>query len=311
MPEAIGVRDLTRRFGDFTAVDRVSFGVPQREIFGLLGPNGAGKTTVIKMLTGLLLPSSGGGMVAGFDLFTGSEEIKQRIGYMSQLFSLYGDLTVEENISLFGGLYGVRGRRLAERRDWVLEMAGLTNQRARMTAQLPLGWKQRLALGCAVLHQPAIVFLDEPTSGVDPISRRRFWDLIYTLAAEGTTALVTTHYMEEAEFCQRVGLMNRGQLIALDSPAALRAANPHPILELETSDVLRTVEALGQAPGVLEAVMFGRRVHATVEDAALGSRELASFLRARGITVQDIEPVSPSLEDVVVALIRSSGGVVD
>jgi ABC-2 type transport system ATP-binding protein len=221
---AASVRDLTRTFGDFTAVDRVSFEVATGEIFGFLGPNGAGKTTTIKMLTGLLAPTSGTGTVAGHDIRTDAEWIKRRIGYMSQLFSLYNDLTVEENIAFFGGLYEVQGARLEERREWVLEMAGLTDQRTRMTAELPLGWKQRLALGCAVLHEPPILFLDEPTSGVDPVARRAFWDLIYGFADRGTTIFVSTHNMEEAEYAHRLALMNRGRIIALDRPQALREA---------------------------------------------------------------------------------------
>lgn len=224
MSLAVEVRGLTRAFGDFVAVDHVTFDVPTGQIFGFLGPNGAGKTTTIKMLTGLLVPTDGDGQVAGCDIRADSEGIKQRIGYMSQRFSLYGDLTVEENISFFGGLYQVRGPRFDQRRDWALRMAGLTDRQNQMTAELPLGWKQRLALGCAVLHEPPILFLDEPTSGVDPISRRSFWELIYSLAADGTTVFVSTHYMEEAEYCHRLALMNRGRIIALDTPAALRQA---------------------------------------------------------------------------------------
>jgi ABC-2 type transport system ATP-binding protein len=308
---AILVRELTRRFGDFTAVDRVGFQVSRGEIFGLLGPNGAGKTTVIKMLTGLLLPTSGGGSVAGFDLEQDPEEIRRNIGYMSQLFSLYPDLTVDENITFLGGLYGVTGSRLAERRRWALAMAGLTDRARLMTGELPLGWKQRLALACALLHQPPVLFLDEPTSGVDPISRGRFWDLIASLAADGTTVLVSTHYMEEAEYCHRIGLMNRGRLIALDRPGALRDANPDPILELETPDLLAAVELLPRSPEVIEAVMFGRRVHVTVHDANRAQAALPPFLAAHEIRVLRLEPVRPSLEDVVVGLIRRAGGVLE
>ncbi|MEK6609994.1 MAG: ABC transporter ATP-binding protein, partial [Gemmatimonadota bacterium] len=201
------------------------------ECFGFLGPNGAGKTTTIKMLAGLLSPTGGTGVVAGHDVRTDSEWIKQRIGYMSQLFSLYNDLTVEENIAFFAGLYEVTGERLDARRDWVLAMSGLADQRHRMTAELPLGFKQRLALGCAMLHQPPILFLDEPTSGVDPAARRSFWELIYRLADGGTTVFVSTHYMEEAEYCHRVALMNRGKVIALDPPGALKAELGVPTLE--------------------------------------------------------------------------------
>jgi ABC-2 type transport system ATP-binding protein len=219
---AVSVDRLTRRFGDFTAVDAVTFDVARGEIFGFLGPNGAGKTTTIKMLTGLLSPSEGEGHVAGLDIVRERTGIRRRIGYMSQRFSLYPDLTVRENIDLFGGLYGVRGEALDERRRWILDMAELGDIPERLTAELPLGWKQRLALGCALIHQPPILFLDEPTSGVDPMARRRFWDLIDDLSAGGTTVFVSTHYMEEAEYCHRLALMNRGRLIALDTPEALR-----------------------------------------------------------------------------------------
>ncbi|MBI1722890.1 MAG: ABC transporter ATP-binding protein [Gemmatimonadetes bacterium] len=221
---AVRVRDLTRTFGDFTAVSHLSFDVATGEVFGFLGPNGAGKTTTIKMLTGLLAPTGGTGVVAGHDVRSDSEWIKRRIGYMSQAFSLYNDLTVEENIAFFSGLYEVTGQRFEDRRDWVLRMAGLADRRHRMTGELPLGFKQRLALGCAVLHQPPILFLDEPTSGVDPVARRGFWDLIYQLADGGTTIFVSTHYMEEAEYCHRLALMNRGRIIALDQPSALKAS---------------------------------------------------------------------------------------
>ncbi len=310
MTLAVEVRDLTRTFGDFIAVDHVTFDVPEGEIFGFLGPNGAGKTTTIKMLTGLLAPTSGGGRVAGFDLRAEAEAIKQRIGYMSQLFSLYADLTVEENIAFFAGLYGVTGSRFAERRDWALAMSGLGDYRRRLTGHLPLGFKQRLALGCAVLHQPPILFLDEPTSGVDPISRRNFWDLIYQFADEGTTVFVSTHYMEEAEYCHRLALMNRGRLIALDRPAALRARLTEPLLEIATDHGPAAAQALQHAPGVMEASMFGRAVHVLVEHADSAARELPAFLSARGVACHSITPVRPSLEDVFVSLVRREGGVV-
>jgi ABC-2 type transport system ATP-binding protein len=313
--DAITVDNLTRKFGDFTAVDSVTFSVKPGEIFGLLGPNGAGKTTVIRMLTGLLLPTSGGGQVAGADLLTGSEAIKLRIGYMSQLFSLYADLTVEENISFFAGLYGVAGERLEARRAAVLSMADLEGQRRTLTGQLPLGWKQRLALGCAVLHEPGILFLDEPTSGVDPVARRRFWTLIDGLARQGTTVVVSTHYLEEAEYCHRVGLMNRGRLIALDRPAAVRAADTEQLLELVTasrvSNVAGLVATLREAPGVEDAVLFGRRIHLSVHDAGAARTALPPWLGAHGIEVASLEQVAPSLEDAVVSLIRKAGGAVE
>ncbi len=303
---AVVVEELTRRFGTFVAVDRVSFDARRGEVFGFLGPNGAGKTTTIKMLCGLLQPTSGRGTVAGHDLATETEAIKRDIGYMSQLFSLYGDLTVEENIAFFAGLYGVPRARRAERRDWVLEMAGLGDHRNRLTAELSLGWKQRLALGTAVLHEPPILFLDEPTSGVDPISRRAFWDLIYSLAGGGTTVFVSTHYMEEAEYCNRLALMHRGRIIALDRPAGLRAAMPAPLLEIQADNGPRAVEALARAPGVIEVGLFGRAVHATVRDVGRARSELPRLLAARGITVRSLEVVEPSLEDVFVTLVHLS-----
>jgi ABC-2 type transport system ATP-binding protein len=307
---AVSVRDLTRRFGDFTAVDRVTFDVSEGEIFGFLGPNGAGKTTTIRMLTGLLVPTAGSGTVAGFDVRTESEAIKRSIGYMSQLFSLYADLTVDENIQLFGGLYGVTGERLERRRQVVLEMAGLTEHRHRLTGELPLGWKQRLALGTAVLHEPPLLFLDEPTSGVDPISRRSFWDLIYGLAAGGTTVFVSTHYMEEAEYCHRLALMNRGRIIALDRPAALRATMTEPLLAITADHGPAVAQALQGAPLVLEAAMFGRDVHVMVEDAAAAEESLPVLLASQGLPIRSIETVRPSLEDVFVALVHREGGAV-
>ncbi|HEV8582449.1 MAG TPA: ABC transporter ATP-binding protein [Thermoanaerobaculia bacterium] len=310
---AVRVEDLTKKFGDFTAVDSVSFEVAEQEVFGFLGPNGAGKTTTIKMLTGLVPPTSGKGTVAGFDIRSQGNEIKRHIGYMSQLFSLYADLTVEENIAFFSGLYGVPREKRAERRDWVLKMAGLTDQRPRITGELSLGWKQRLALGCAVLHEPPILFLDEPTSGVDPISRRSFWDLIYALAAAGTTVFVTTHYMEEAEYCHRLALMNRGKLIALDTPTRLREGLHEPLLEVRADDSSRAVEALHGAPGIAEVGLFGRALHATLqegEDAAAARERIPSLLAEKGVKVQSIEPIQPSLEDVFVALVQKTGGAV-
>jgi ABC-2 type transport system ATP-binding protein len=310
MTKVVEVSELTRRFGDFTAVDRVGFDVAEGEIFGFLGPNGAGKTTTIKMLTGLLRPSSGSARVAGFDVRTETGRVKLNIGYMSQLFSLYPDLTVLENIHLFAGLYGVSGDRLARRRDWVLEMAGLHEQRRRLTGELPLGFKQRLALGCAVLHEPPILFLDEPTSGVDPISRRNFWDLIYAFAEAGTTVFVSTHYMEEAEYCHRLALMNRARLIALDRPAALKRAIREPIIEVFTRDAPRAVETLRRAAGILEVTMFGRAIHAMVEDPAAAQHEIPRALTAAGHVVESLRPIEPSLEDVFVAYVHRSGGTV-
>ena len=302
------VRDLTRRFGDFTAVESVSFEVRRGEIFGFLGPNGAGKTTTIKMLTGLLAPTEGEGWVDGLDVRSQRALIKSRIGYMSQKFSLYTDLTIRENIDLFAGLYGVTGRRLTGRRDWILEMSGLADVQHRLTEALPLGWKQRLALGCALVHEPPILFLDAPPSGVDPLARRRFWDLIAEMSDEGTTVFVSTHYMEEAEYCHRLALLNRGRLIALDAPRALRKRVVEPILEVRTDDAPRSVVALGGADGVLEAAMFGRALHVTVDDEQAGTELVRRLLADAGRTVYAVAPVEPSLEDVFVSLVRAEGG---
>jgi len=309
--DAVRVRDLTRKFGDFTAVDRVTFDVRQGQIFGFLGPNGAGKTTTIRMLIGLLPPTSGEGWVAGLDIRAEGDAIRRTIGYMSQKFSLYNDLTVDENIGLFGGLYEVTGDRLQARRDWVLGMAGLKGREDRLTGDLPLGWKQRLALGCAVLHEPSILFLDEPTSGVDPSARRQFWDLINELAQGGTTVLVSTHYMEEAEYCNRLVLMNRGRVIALDEPAGLRGRMEDPLLEIRTSEAPRAVDVLKSMDGVLEAAMFGRRVHVVVEDEALAREAIPTEFKKQDIPLEQMERVAPSLEDVFVALVRKEGGAVE
>ena len=230
---AVQTKDLVKRFGDFTAVDRVTLEVGKGEIFGFLGPNGAGKSTTIRILCGLIEPTSGWAKVAGFDVRTESESIKKNIGYMSQKFSLYDDLTVEENIEFFSGIYGVPKAKRPERRDYVLRMAGLEERRTSMTRLLAGGWKQRLALGCAILHEPPILFLDEPTSGVDPIARRRFWELIYQLSAAGHTVFVSTHYMDEAEYCHRIALMYRAKVIALGTPAELKAAQNKPGATME------------------------------------------------------------------------------
>src|SRR5438067_3228686 len=237
MSSTVSIQDLIKTFGSFTAVDAISLDIEQGEIFGFLGPNGAGKSTTIRMLCGLLTPTSGRATVAGFDIAADPESVRRNIGYMSQRFSLYDDLTVEENIDFFGGIYGVEERKLAERKRYVLEMAGLTDRRAALTRTLSGGWKQRLALGCAILHDPPILFLDEPTSGVDPIARGAFWHLIHDLAETGHTVFVSTHYMDEAEYCNRLALMYRGKVIALGTPAELKKSLP--------SDKLRQMESTG------------------------------------------------------------------
>ena len=306
---AVSAEALTRTFGDFVAVDRVSFQVQAGEIFGFLGPNGAGKTTTIKMLTGLLAPSAGRGSVAGLDLTTERSGIRERIGYMSQRFSLYADLTVEENIELFAGLYGVRGQELVIRREWI-EHAGLVPPGHQPTGELPLGWKQRLALGCAILHQPRVLFLDEPTSGVDPIARRRFWDIIAELAGSGTTVIVSTHYMEEAEYCNRLALMAGGRLIALDTPRSLREAMEEPLFRARSPDAPRAVQALAADPRVVEAALFGRAVHLVLPPGPDAAERADALVHDPAFGLTGIEPVSPALEDVFVAAVRRAGGVV-
>lgn len=303
---AVSVRDLTRRFGNFVAVDRVSFDVARGEIFGFLGPNGSGKSTTIRMLCGILEPSSGSGHVGGFDIRTEQERIKAHIGYMSQRFSLYDDLTVEENIDFYAGIYRVDPARRADRKKWVIDMAGLPRHRDARTATLSGGWKQRLALGCALLHEPSILFLDEPTSGVDPLTRRRFWDLIYELSDQGVTVFVTTHYMEEAEYCDRLGLVHRGALIASGAPAALKGEHLRlEILEVlcqDPQDVMAELEAL---PGIQNVSLFGSGLHVTTDDPASGREQVLGLLRERGDSGARAERIDPSLEDVFVALVEA------
>ena len=302
----VEVEGLTRTFGAFTAVDGVSLGVRRGEVFGFLGPNGAGKTTTIRMLCGLLRPSGGRGTVAGHDLLTETERIKRRIGYMSQLFSLYGELTVVQNIEFFSRLNGVPREDRAARRDWVLAMSGLGDYRERLTGDLPLGWKQRLALGTAVLHRPPLLFLDEPTSGVDPISRRSFWELIYELSDQGTTVFVSTHYMDEAEYCHRLALMYRGKVIALGTPEELkRDLDGHGLLRLDTAAALDTMRALEGVPGVVESAVFGGGLHVVVDEPAAAMGEIRKKLDTAGIAIQRLEAITPSLEDVFVALIEA------
>jgi len=301
----VKVEGLTRRFGDFVAVDGINLNIGKGEIFGFLGPNGAGKSTTIKMLCGLLLPSSGKGSVGGHDIMTESEEIKKNIGYMSQKFSLYDDLTVEENIRFFSGMYGVRREKRKERMEWALEMAGLKERRGVMAGTLPGGFKQRLALGCAILHEPPILFLDEPTSGVDPLSRRTFWNLINKMSGSGTTVFVTTHYMDEADYCHRLALIYRGRIIAEGTPMELkeRFMKRH-VLEIEVERMVEALDIL-EKKGV-DAAIFGSLLHATVEDVAQGIADIRRTLESSDIQVDRIEQIVPSLEDVFVTLIEAA-----
>ncbi len=306
MPEnAVEMHELVKRFGDFVAVDHVTMNVKRGEIFGFLGPNGAGKSTTIRMLCGLLAPTSGSATVGGLDVATQSETIKERIGYMSQKFSLYDDLTVEENIDFFSGIYSVPRAKRAERKEYVLKMAGIEERRSSLTRLLSGGWKQRLALGCAILHEPPILFLDEPTSGVDPIARRTFWDLIYQLSAAGHTVFVSTHYMDEAEYCHRLALMYRGKVIALGTPEELRQSlGKDHLLGIESSDLLGSMNLLKRLPGVSDVAVFGGGLHVTVEDAARALPQIRPALEQAGIQVSKLEAIQPSLEDVFVAMIE-------
>jgi ABC-2 type transport system ATP-binding protein len=304
--EAIIVQDLTKKFGAFTAVDKVSFSVRKGEIFGFLGANGAGKSTAIRMLCGLLEPTSGTAKVAGFDINTDTDNVKQRIGYMSQRFSLYDDLTVEENIRFFGGVYGLSAGEIDERKDWIVEMAGLQGREASLTQTLSGGWKQRLALGCAILHRPEIVFLDEPTGGVDPVSRRNFWELINRLSEEGVTVLVTTHYLDEAEYCNTIILINAGKLIARGSPKELKSEHiNYTVLEIEVRDAVRAMEILGTQPWVIKISLFGILLHVGVHDEAKGKVAVQSVLSSAGIDVLRMGKISPSLEDVFLHLLEN------
>ncbi|MBP1750569.1 MAG: ybhF-C2 [Deltaproteobacteria bacterium] len=302
---AVTVRGLTRTFGDFRAVDTIDLDVARGEVFGFLGPNGAGKSTTIRMLCGLLLPSSGTGSVGGYDIMTESEMIKKNIGYMSQRFSLYEDLTIEENIDFFSGIYGVPDEKKKERKEWVLDIAGLSEKRKAVTRTMASGFKQRLALGCAVIHEPPIIFLDEPTSGVDPISRRRFWNLIYEMSSRGTTVFVTTHYLEEAEYCDRLALIYRGKIIAEGRPDVMKKEHMHKeILEVSVERIVEALDVLGTEG--FDAALFGNVIHATVDSADKAAPAIRSALDRANITVLNIITVRPSLEDVFVSLIEVS-----
>jgi ABC-2 type transport system ATP-binding protein len=296
---AISARGLTKQFGKLVAVDRVDLTVPRSHVYGFLGPNGSGKSTTIRMLCGLLRPTSGTALVGGIDVAQDPEGVKRRIGYMSQRFSLYEKLTVDQNIAFFAGVYGLTGQRLRERRDFVLDMAGLRGRERVLTGELSGGWRQRLALGCAVLHQPPIVFLDEPTGGVDPLSRRRFWRLIDELAAGGVSVLVTTHYLDEAEHCHRIAIIQAGRLAALGTVAELkRVFESRPILEVRAADPVGAMRALDAMADVEKTSIFGTAVHAVLRPGAANVESIEARLRAAGISVESCVPVEPSLEDV-------------
>ena len=303
---AVTVENLEKWFGDFQAVNKVTFQVKRGEIFGFLGPNGAGKSTTMRMLCGIIVPTAGKANIIGFDVFKEAEQIKAHIGYMSQKFSLYEDLTVEENIDFYSGIYRIPKEDKKSRKDWVIKMSGLEEHRNSLTAILPGGWRQRLALGCALLHKPPVIFLDEPTSGVDPISRRNFWDLIYQLAAEGVTVFVTTHYMDEAEYCDRLAMIYRGELVAIGTPDELKSRYMNAdILNLECPDPFKMLQVVTGISVIKEAALFGRGLHLTVEDSEAAMPMIATALQSQKADYTRLEKIRPSLEDVFVAIIEA------
>jgi ABC-2 type transport system ATP-binding protein len=306
---AVQAVELTKKFGDFTAVDRVSFTVDRGAIFGFLGPNGAGKTTTIRMLLGLLKPTSGSATVLGFDVVAQTDEIKKRIGYMSQRFSLYDDLTVDENLNFYGRTYGVRRRQLRERKAFVLRMAGLEGRERELTRNLAGGWKQRLALGTAIIHEPEMLFLDEPTAGVDPISRRAFWDLLYDLSEEGTTIMVTTHYMDEAEHCQSLAFIQHGRIVASGSPAGIKEREMRgQVLEIDCERPEVAIPALRELGLFDEVALYGALIHAVAPDAGALKPRIGRVLQEKGVEVHTMDVIAPSLEDVFISSVRRPPG---
>ncbi len=304
---AIEVLELTKKFGDFIAVNNISFNVPRGEIFGFLGPNGAGKTTTIHMLLGLLTPTSGTAKVIGFDVVKESEAVRKRIGYMSQKFSLYNDLTVEENLNFYGGIYGVRGQRLKQRKKYILEMAGLTGRERELTKNLSGGWKQRLALGVAIIHEPKVLFLDEPTAGVDPISRRAFWELIYDLAEAETTILVTTHYMDEAEHCQGLAFIQRGHLVAKGPPEEIKVTQMHgQVVEIDCDDAGQAIPILRNLNVFEEVALYGALIHVVTNNAPKHIPLIEKALTDHNLKVISVAQIAPSLEDVFISSAREA-----
>lgn len=303
---AVTVENLEKRYGDFQAVNKVSFQVKRGEIFGFLGPNGAGKSTTMRMLCGIIVPTAGKANVLGYDVFEEAEKIKAQIGYMSQKFSLYEDLTVEENIDFYSGIYQIPQAEKNALKKWVIKMSGLDEHRNSLTSVLAGGWRQRLALGCALLHKPPVIFLDEPTSGVDPISRRNFWDLIYELAAEGVTVFVTTHYMDEAEYCDRLAMIYRGELVAIGTPDEMKTRYMSAdILNLECSDPFKMLQEVKKIPEIKEAALFGRGLHLSVENAQQAIPVIVTALKEQESSYTRLDKIKPSLEDVFVSIIEA------
>jgi len=306
---AVGVQSLEKKFGDFTAVNRINFEITKGEIFGFLGPNGAGKSTTIRMLCGIIPPTSGKGQVGGFDIIKEQHKIKEHIGYMSQKFSLYNDLTVEENINFYSGIYKIPQCEKKERFETAIRTAGLEGMESRLTATLAGGWKQRLALGCALLHQPKIIFLDEPTSGVDPITRANFWGVIKELAGVGVTVFVTTHYMDEAENCNRMVLIYRGNIIATGTPREMKInCMKNEVLEISLADSQGWLERISKIEGIKEAALFGATIHAVVYDSSKAIPAITGFLEREKAGEFNIHKILPSLEDVFVSLIENYDG---
>jgi len=305
---AVDVHNLTKHFGDFTAVDGVTFNIRSGEIFGFLGPNGAGKTTTIRILLGLLHPTSGSATVLGFDVERQPESIRKRIGYMSQRFSLYDDLTVGENLDFYGRTYGVRGAKLRERKAFVIEMAGLKGREGELTKNLAGGWKQRLALGAAILHEPEMLFLDEPTAGVDPISRREFWELLYDLADEGKTIFVTTHYMDEAEHCQDLAFIHQGRIIAKGAPEEIKVTTMEgQVMEIDSDKPAEAMEALQRMDVFDEVALYGALIHVVGDDVEAYGDRIQEALDQANVNVRTMDLIPPSLEDVFIANVRQNG----
>ena len=310
MSISLSVENLTKRFDAFTAVDDITFSIQRGEIYGLLGPNGAGKTTTIRILLGLLAPTSGSGSVLGFDIVKQAEEIRQRVGYVSQKFSLYSDLTAAENFNFYGGVYGVPRDKLDERRAQVLQSVGLTGDDNIRVASLAGGSRQRLALACALSHQPEFLFLDEPTAGVDPISRRALWDLVYDLAERGTGILVTTHYMDEAENCHRLAFIYQGRIVAEGTPDEMKERQMHAqVVEIDCENIDAALPALRDAQLFDEVALYGSLIHAIGENAAANMTAAQELLRARGIGINSAQVITPSLEDVFIARLRHADNV--
>jgi len=300
---AVETKNLTKKFGSFVAVNQVNFYIPKGEIFGLLGPNGAGKTTTIRMLCGIIKPTSGTGTVLGFNITKEPEQIKKRIGYMSQKFSLYNDLTASENINFYASLYGVPKENRKQRVDELIKMSGLKGHKNQLTKNLSGAWRQRLALACAIAHDPPMVFLDEPTAGVDPVSRREFWDLIYQMAGRGVSVLATTHYMDEAEYCNTVGMMYRGKLISVASPDTIKETLPGVLLQIDCTNTEKAAPILEALTETMDVAIHGNMIHAVVHDAKQ-ERLIRKVLAKNGIAVNSIEIIQPSLEDIFISMVQ-------